>query len=234
MTPQDVCHLEEKYSHRGWIRGHYGFSAWPWVVLGSLGREKRRYVGRALVSEGSFSFKVLARCHFTCAAQPPVPIPIEAYQYCVFHRHRTIEVAYTSISLCFGGDYCYLEPGRIVTNATYTVSTSDLLAFSLIITLVKNSGAGGSKIPTIMDTIAEDATRYFLVIFTSHFVLVMTLNLGRVSLDGSNSGLPLMLSYPFSFRKRFNLFQHRKSQLTASHITVLIICSVTLVSGNVV
>ena len=33
----------------------------------------------------------------------------------------------------------------------------------------------------ILETIAEDATRYFLVIFTSHFVLVMTLNLGRVS-----------------------------------------------------
>ena len=39
----------------------------------------------------------------------------------------------------------------------------------------------GIKYPTILGTIAEGATWYFLVIVTSHFVLVMTLNLGRVS-----------------------------------------------------
>ena len=39
----------------------------------------------------------------------------------------------------------------------------------------------GFKAPRILGTIAEDATRYFLVIFTSHFVLTMSLILGRVS-----------------------------------------------------
>ena len=33
----------------------------------------------------------------------------------------------------------------------------------------------------ILDTITEDAMWYFLVIFTSHVVLVLTLNLARVS-----------------------------------------------------
>lgn len=57
----------------------------------------------------------------------------------------------------------------------------DSLAFSLIIYLAIRSKASSVKIPTILGTMAEDATRYFLVIFTSHFVLEMTLILGRVN-----------------------------------------------------
>lgn len=39
----------------------------------------------------------------------------------------------------------------------------------------------GLEIRTILTTVAEDATQYFLFIFTSHFVLEMTLIFGRVS-----------------------------------------------------
>lgn len=61
------------------------------------------------------------------------------------------------------------------------IFTPDFFAFLLIIFLAIDSKPRGFKVPTIMGTIAEDATLYFLVIFTSHFVLEMTLNLGRVS-----------------------------------------------------
>ena len=57
----------------------------------------------------------------------------------------------------------------------------DFLAFSLMMFLALRWGVGKLRIPTIMGTIAEDSLRYFLVIFTSHFVLEMTLLLGRVS-----------------------------------------------------
>jgi hypothetical protein len=66
-------------------------------------------------------------------------------------------------------------------NPTDNVHKPDFLAFSLIVYLAKTSSAPGFKIPRILGVIAEDATRYFLVIFTSHFVLTMTLALGRVS-----------------------------------------------------
>lgn len=59
--------------------------------------------------------------------------------------------------------------------------TLDSLAFLLIILLAKTSTTSGSRVPGVLGIIVEDATRYFLVIFTSHFVLVMTLNLARVS-----------------------------------------------------
>jgi hypothetical protein len=67
------------------------------------------------------------------------------------------------------------------TDYTENVDAPDFLAFSLIIFLANKSKAPGLKVPRILRTIAEDSTWYFLVIFTSTFVLLMTLTLGRVS-----------------------------------------------------
>ena len=56
----------------------------------------------------------------------------------------------------------------------------DVLAFSLVVYWARKLRVPGLRVSTLLDTIAKDATCYFMVIFTSHFVLVMTLNLGRV------------------------------------------------------
>ena len=69
----------------------------------------------------------------------------------------------------------------VLTNPSGGIYALDLLAFSLIIYLTAKSKASRLGVPTILGTIAEDATRYFLVIFSSHFVLEMTLSLARVS-----------------------------------------------------
>lgn len=62
---------------------------------------------------------------------------------------------------------------------------SDALAFSLVTLWARKTKTRCIHFTTILDTIAEDATWYFMVIFSSHFVLVMTLNLGRVSVTVS-------------------------------------------------
>lgn len=71
------------------------------------------------------------------------------------------------------------------------VENSDSLAFSLILFLATRSSremAGAKmKVPSILKHIAEDAMRYFLVIFTSHFVLMMTLLLAPVGATVSPS-----------------------------------------------
>ena len=46
--------------------------------------------------------------------------------------------------------------------------------------LAKGLKRQGLEARTIMETIAADAMRYFMIIFSAHFVLVMTLNLGSV------------------------------------------------------
>lgn len=66
-------------------------------------------------------------------------------------------------------------------NPANIVDKSDFLAFSLIVVLAKKSQAPGLKMPSLLEIIVKDATRYFLIIFTSHLVFELTLNLGRVS-----------------------------------------------------
>ena len=57
----------------------------------------------------------------------------------------------------------------------------DFLAFLMIVFWAIRLRATGIKFRSLMETIAVDAACYFLVIFTSHFVLAMTLYFGRVS-----------------------------------------------------
>ena len=59
--------------------------------------------------------------------------------------------------------------------ATPTLSLADLLAFLIILHLASRSTARKFGLPGLLGTIVRDATKYFLVIFTAHFVLVMTL-----------------------------------------------------------
>lgn len=122
----------------------------------------------ALVTAG---FIVIAACQLVLGvwmvtlavmkgAEPQPQVPLDAYHLCMFDQHRGIEVAYTGISLFF-----------------------DFLTFSLSIFFTKLSRTPGLNIPTIFDTIAEDATLYFFIIFTSHLILIMTLNLGRPTIQ---------------------------------------------------
>lgn len=109
-------------------------------------------------------------------AQPLPPIPIDAYHLCIVPRHRTMETAYTSISLLY-----------------------DFFAFSLTIFLATRTMEPGVKIPMILKTIVEGATLYFLVIFTSHLLLEMTLLFGREAIQlipapGNVVYFPVMVS----------------------------------------
>ncbi|KAF9781004.1 hypothetical protein BJ322DRAFT_1112396 [Thelephora terrestris] len=108
--------------------------------------------------------------------QPLPPIPLDAYHVCVPREHPNLGVMYTSISLLY-----------------------DFLAFSLIMFFVTRSKSRGLGFRTIWETVAEDATWYFLVIFTAHLVFVFTLNLAPQTIKllpavGIVVYLPVMIS----------------------------------------
>ena len=71
---------------------------------------------------------------------------------------------------------------------THTYRPTDLLAFLLFIYVALRTGAWEFKLPNLFRTIAQDATCYFLVIFTSHIVLELTLIFARVRI------IPITLS----------------------------------------
>ena len=57
----------------------------------------------------------------------------------------------------------------------------DLLAFSVIVYLAVRSNVNKVPISRLFKTIVRDATSYFLIIFTSHLVLVMFIFFASVS-----------------------------------------------------
>ena len=58
---------------------------------------------------------------------------------------------------------------------THSDCLADFLAFSLIIYLVIRSKVNKAPIPNLFKTITQDATYYFLFIFTSHLMVVLFL-----------------------------------------------------------
>jgi len=93
----------------------------------------------------------------------------------VFTGHREMEIAFTAISLVY-----------------------DSLAFLVIVIHAVRSGFEGIRMSRILRTIVQDTTIYFMVIFTSHFVFVMTLLLERPILQllpgvGNFTYLPVMI-----------------------------------------
>jgi len=82
----------------------------------------------------------------------------------------------------------------ISTNPAGDIWLPDSLMFLLIVYLVKKSKATGFT-GILLKTIMEDATLYFLIIFSSHLVFEFTLLFGRVSATAPPlSGLQTMTS----------------------------------------
>jgi len=112
----------------------------------------------------------------TRGAQPIIPIPLQVYMICVFAEHRALEIGFTVMSLVY-----------------------DLLAFSVIVYLVVQSNVNKVPTPRLLKAIAQDATWYFLVIFTSHLVLVMFLSFASPGMkllpaSGNVVFLPVMIT----------------------------------------
>jgi hypothetical protein len=132
--------------------------------------------------------------HFNTSAQQVLPIPLRVYEICYSVRHRSLEIGFTALSLVYGKEFplsLHLEGDGDPDH------TTDLLAFALIVYLALRPNAYRLPMPSLLRTIAEDATCYFLIIFTSHLVLELTLLLGRVRITPQRSTFPLPLAETF-------------------------------------
>lgn len=128
-----------------------------------------------------FLIRRTARTHTTFSVAQQLPqIPLDAYHICVFLQHRNLELIHSGISLLYGARSRF-KPNPTSADFPKTMDTPDSLAFSLTIYFIARSKKAGFKLTIVLQTIAEDATQYFLFIFTSHLVLVLALAFGRVS-----------------------------------------------------
>jgi len=75
--------------------------------------------------------------------------------------------------------YCHVSRIRYETSPvlhlgdTNSDHPADLLAFSVIVYLVVRSNVNKVPIPSLFRTIVRDATYYFLLIFSSHLMIVL-------------------------------------------------------------
>jgi len=97
---------------------------------------------------------------------------------CTFAGKLSIEIGFIAMTLSYGMEFLlsfinYIED-------THPEHPTDVLAFSVIVYLVVRSNLRKVPIPSLLKTVVQDATYYFLVIFTSHLVLVMFLAFASV------------------------------------------------------
>jgi len=97
---------------------------------------------------------------------------------CVFVQHGSVEIGLTAFSVVYGTK---LILSFILETPTPIIP--DILAFLVIVYLVVRSYTNGVPVPSLLRTIAQDTTYYFLVLFTSHVVLVLFLSLASVSMS---------------------------------------------------
>ena len=98
---------------------------------------------------------------------------------CTFVGQLSMEIAFTTIVLGYGTEL--LLPFTDHPGDTRSDHLQDLLAFSVIVYLAVRFNASEAPIPSLSKVIIQDATYYFLVIFTSHFVVAMSLLFASVS-----------------------------------------------------
>ena len=79
------------------------------LVVGIKGGGKNKLLIAGTSSVHSFNLLRDVRAR---TAQKFPPIPFDAYHVCAFVRHRTLEIAYTSISLIYGLLESPFTPGR--------------------------------------------------------------------------------------------------------------------------
>jgi len=98
---------------------------------------------------------------------------------CSYMGQLSVEWVFITVSLTYGTELLLLfidRPGD--TNFDHSV---DCLAFLVIIYLVVRSNVKKLPIPSILKTIAQDATYYFLVIFASHLLFMFLFRFSSVS-----------------------------------------------------
>jgi len=114
---------------------------------------------------------------------------------CTLVGRLSMEIAFTAMVLAYGTELLlsFIErPGD-----THSDHPADLLAFSVIIYPVVRSKVTKVPIPSLLKTMVQDAAYYFLVIFTSHLVLLMFLIFASVSTSSSFTIFSLRLANTF-------------------------------------
>ena len=107
---------------------------------------------------------------------PQIPLPV--YVLCIPVGRAFLDIACNVMSLTYGTKPFAFHPD----GGVHSDHPPDLLTFSVIVYLVVRSNVYKVPIPSLLRIIAQDATYYFLIIFTSQFMFVMFVMFANVGM----------------------------------------------------
>ena len=100
-------------------------------------------------------------------------LPFDEYRICNFRPWKSGEVIYVSLSPVYGTVFPLLTARPTASNPFFI---KDALALLIIVYSAKRRDGSLARVggvPTLLDKILQDATAYFLVLFTSHLLLFL-------------------------------------------------------------
>ncbi|KAF9643489.1 hypothetical protein BDM02DRAFT_3264071 [Thelephora ganbajun] len=105
----------------------------------------------SFVTLAQFAFGLYLTVWFALRPAFQIPdLPFDEFKACLFHRWRTGVIIYTVVSPVY-----------------------DISAFALVVhSARRRNHARAHGVPSLLDKIVQDATVYFLAIFTCHFLLI--------------------------------------------------------------
>ena len=169
---QNLCRHKQESDNHLMLRCNNDIPVYSWHISNCLCSNERMWVCDQVPST------ILTHFNVSALLIPQIPLPI--YTMCIFVGPWFVDIAHPVISLVYGTDN-FLS--FIPETPVLIVPPSDLLAFLVIVYLVVRSNVNKVPIPGLLKTIARDATYYFLIIFTSHLVLVMFLLFANVRIS---------------------------------------------------
>jgi len=122
-------------------------------------------------------------------AQPLPEIDLDAFKVCFYQRWRVGELLFTNLVIAFGmsspsnlqHDLTSGVLMRFIPHAPQRRGITDLLAFLIILVAARRPGIHRYPgIPSILDAILRDATRYFILMFVCQLFVELFLLLAPV------------------------------------------------------
>jgi len=94
-------------------------------------------------------------------------LPFDEYRFCIFQRSRPIKVAYTVLLLVYGTSFS-------IAQYPHYNGHKDTSAFLIVVYSARHRGIMRARgVRSLLDTIVNDATGYFLLIFTVHILVIL-------------------------------------------------------------
>ena len=97
-------------------------------------------------------------------------LPLDEYQACLSQPLQAREIVYSSIAIAYGASRKPLTVHIAAANSFI----QDTFAFVVIVYSARGlSRTRSAGVPSLLGNIVENATSYFLIIFTNHLVVIL-------------------------------------------------------------